>query len=155
MLEPQVSAHADAMFLVLSDLRIYEHENAPPPTVEWLRDRFARLESRASPDGREAWLNWVIRLPSGELAGYVQATVAGRQASIAYVLGSRWWGRGIATEAVRTMMTELRATDGVETFVAVFKRGNLRSRRLLARLGFVDGAACEIAADEAAMHWRP
>lgn len=67
-LEPQVAAHAEEMFAVLSDPAIYTHENQPPPSLEWLRERFRRLETRRSADGRERWLNWVIRMPSAELA---------------------------------------------------------------------------------------
>ena len=62
-LEPQTAAHAEEMFAVLSDPAIYEHENEPPPSLEWLRARFAQLESRRSANGQEQWLNWVIRLP--------------------------------------------------------------------------------------------
>jgi RimJ/RimL family protein N-acetyltransferase len=39
-------------------------------------------------------------------------------------------------------------------FVAVFKRGNERSRRLLERLGFEPVALPDIEADEAAMELR-
>ena len=39
MLEPQVVAHADEMFVVLSDPAIYEHENEPPASLEWLLER--------------------------------------------------------------------------------------------------------------------
>ena len=46
VLEPQLAAHAQEMFTVLSDPAIYEFENAPPIDEEWLRKRFARLESR-------------------------------------------------------------------------------------------------------------
>jgi len=63
-LEPQTAAHAKDMFAVLSDPAIYEYENEPPPSVEWLRARFTKLESRLSANGQEQWLNWVIRLPS-------------------------------------------------------------------------------------------
>src|SRR5713226_8277805 len=99
-LEPQTAAHAEEMFAVLSDPAIYEYENEPPPSLEWLRVRFTRLESRRSADGQQRWLNWVIRLPTSELIGYVQATVftTGR-AAIAYELASRYWGRGLASEA--------------------------------------------------------
>src|SRR5436190_18712321 len=88
-LEPQTAAHAEEMFAVLSDPAIYEHENEPPPSLERLRARFAKLESRRSADGQQQWLNWVIRLPSSELIGYVQATIdpTGR-AAIAYELSS-------------------------------------------------------------------
>lgn len=53
-LEPQTAAHATAMFSVLADPAIYEHENAAPVSVAALRDRFARLESMHSPNGEEA-----------------------------------------------------------------------------------------------------
>src|SRR6267154_1901964 len=45
-LEPQTAAHAGEMFAVLSDPAIYEYENEPPPSLEWLRARFTKLESR-------------------------------------------------------------------------------------------------------------
>ena len=136
-LEAQCAAHAADMFAVLSDPAIYEYENEPPASLEWLRDRFARLESRRSADGRQQWLNWVIRLPSSQLAGYVQATVHGDgRAAIAYVLGSQYWGRGLAREAVEAMIAELVRSCQVRTLSAVLKRDNVRSLRLLERLGF-------------------
>lgn len=142
VLEPQVAAHAQAMFDVLSDTAIYQYENEPPSSVEWLRDRFTRLEARLSPDGDQHWLNWVIRLSSGELIGYVQATVyADSRAAIAYILHSRYWGRGLAGEAVEAMIAELRARYHVRMLSAVLKQGNLRSLRLLERLGFSRASA--------------
>jgi RimJ/RimL family protein N-acetyltransferase len=145
-LEPQVASHAPAMFELLSDDAIYEYENEPPASLDALRSRFERLESRRSPDGSQQWLNWVIRLRSGDgsgdLAGYVQATVhADGRAAVAYVLGSRYWGRGIATEAVRLMMGELAAQHGATRFIAILKSVNKRSYRLLERLGFAPGDA--------------
>lgn len=136
-LEPQTVAHADAMFVVLSDPAIYEYENEPPPSLMWLCERFARLESRQSADGREQWLNWVIRMPTSELAGFVQSTVhANGVADIAYVLSSAYWGRGLAQEAVETMIAELVSHYHVRALRAVFKNANDRSKRLLERLGF-------------------
>lgn len=137
-LEPQVAGHAEAMFEILSDPAIYEHENEPPPSVEWLHMRFRQLESRSSPDGTEHWLNWVIRLSTSELIGYVQATVyPSQRAAIAYELNSRYWGKGLATAAVKLMVTELVSNYDVQTLSAVLKRTNNRSRSLLERLGFV------------------
>jgi len=144
------------MFRVLQDPRIYEHENEPPASEEWLRERYTKLETRRSGDGSERWLNWVLRLSSGEAIGYVQATVepSGR-AFVAYVLESRWWGQGLAHEAVRAMMDELRAAYAVNHYVAVFKKRNERSRRLLERLGFAPVMLSEAEADEDAMDMRP
>lgn len=141
-LEPQVAAHAAEMFVVLGDPAIYEFENAPPPSLEWLRARFAKLESRLSADGREQWLNWVIRVPTSQLIGYVQATVrSDGHAAIAYELASAYWGRGLARQAVQAVIAELSAHYRVRSLSAVFKRGNLRSMRLLERLGFSPASA--------------
>ena len=157
-LEPQTSAHADEMFVVLGDPAIYEYENDPPPSPEWLRARFARLETRRSADGREQWLNWVIRLPTGELIGYVQATIEPEgRAAIAYVLASAYWGRGLARRAVDAMIAELAEHHGVRGFVAVLKRDNRRSIGLLERLGFSlapseQHLAYQVDIDELLMH---
>ena len=71
------------------------------------------------------------------LAGYVQATIySDARAAIAYVLGSRYWGQGLARRAVRAMIRELAAHHGVRCFSAVLKRNNFRSSELLERLGF-------------------
>jgi RimJ/RimL family protein N-acetyltransferase len=136
-LEPQMAAHAEEMFVVLSDPAIYEHENEPPPSLEWLRARFTKLESRRSPDGKQQWLNWVIRLPTAALIGYVQATVhADGRAAIAYELSSAYWGRGLGRQAVQAMVDELVERYQIRSLSAVLKRDNLRSLRLLERLGF-------------------
>ena len=136
-LEPQVLAHAEEMFAVLSDPAIYEYENQPPSSLEWLRERFTKLESRCSPEGQERWLNWVIRLPTSELIGYVQATVRSQaRAAIAYELSSKYGGRGFARQAVEAMISELVENYGARKLSAVLKQGNLRSLRLLERLGF-------------------
>jgi RimJ/RimL family protein N-acetyltransferase len=142
VLEPQVEAHAVEMYRVLSDPAIYEFENEPPPSEEWLARRFRLLESRGSPDDSEQWLNWVIRLPGGTLAGYVQATVMpSAVAFVAYDLASRHWRQGIGSSAVRAMLDELRTHYGVQSFVAVLKARNFRSEALLRSLGFEPAGA--------------
>ena len=136
-LEPQLAAHAAEMFTVLGDPAIYEYENAPPVSLEWLRERYSKLETRRSADGQERWLNWVIRHQGGPLIGFVQATLhADGQAAIAYELASAYWGRGLASQAVQAMISELVEQHGVSQLNAVLKQRNLRSRRLLERLGF-------------------
>ena len=141
-LEPQTVAHAHEMFAVLSDPAIYEFENGPPPSEAWLAERYARLEQRRSPDGRQLRLNWVIRLPSGELAGYVQATVYESDAAlVAYELASNYWRRGIGSSAVSAMLNELQTTYRARRFVAVLKRANYRSMALLRHLGFEPATA--------------
>ncbi len=61
-LEPQTAAHADEMFPLLADGEVYRYlDGAPPSSLDALRGRFERLETRRSPDSTELWLNWVVR----------------------------------------------------------------------------------------------
>lgn len=148
ILEPQVVAHAQDMFAVLSDPAIYEFENAPPVSVESLAKRFERLETRRSADGREQWLNWVVRLPNGRLAGYVQATVLSDQSAfVAYELNSEHWRQGIGSKAVLAVLQELQEEFHVENFFAVLKARNFRSKALLQKLGFTEAGE-----EQQAMH---
>lgn len=159
-LEPLQAAHADAMFEVLSDPAIYEFENAPPPSREWLQSRYQRLAQGGPADGSERWLNWVIRLPEGALAGYVQATVLpGGLALVAYELNSRYWRRGLGSLALSRMLGMLRAQHGVHTALAQLKAANHRSLGLLRKLGFTPAdaqarLACPPADDELLMQRR-
>jgi [ribosomal protein S5]-alanine N-acetyltransferase len=160
-LEPQVAAHADEMFIVLGDPAIYEYENEPPQSLQGLRERFADLESRRSPNGQEQWLNWVIRVPCGPLIGYVQATVyPDGRAAIAYEMHSAHWGRGLGSRAVRAMIGELVEQHGVARFSAVLKRENRRSLRLLQKTGFTLASPAahalrEVERDEFLMEYEP
>ena len=167
-LEPQTVAHAAAMFVLLSDPAIYAYGNSAPASLAWLQERFERLASRRSPDCRQRWLNWVIRLPDGDgagngagavagnaagaVAGYVQATLDEHgQATVGYELGSAFWGRGLGTQAVAAMIDELGQHYRVTQLRATLHPDNQRSMRLLLRLGFVPvlPTADEIAAMDA------
>ena len=139
-LEPLVADHAESMFAVLSDPRIYEHlDYGPPTSIEELRQVYARREARCSPDGKQQWLNWVLRLDSAdasEFTGYVQATIEpDNLAWIAYVLAPSYWGEGHAGRACMVMMDHLRTHYGVSRFAATVEAGNERSIALLTRLG--------------------
>ena len=139
-LEPQVESHAAEMFPVLSDPAIYEYEGVPPPSVDRLAAGFRLREARVSPDGHDRWLNWVVRLPSGEMTGYVQATVYQNFAAyVGYEFASKFWRRGIGSAAVAGMLGELEVNYAVHTFVAVLKTANFRSMGLLSKLGFKPG----------------
>lgn len=142
-LEPRTAAHAEALFAVLAEPALYEFiEEEPPASIEVLRQKFARSESRRSPDATEHWLNWVVRDAALNVAGLVQATVAADlQTHIAYLLGSAFWGRGIASTAVAQMLDIVAAEFGVKTFLAVAERRNGRSVRLAHRLGFAEVSA--------------
>jgi ribosomal-protein-alanine N-acetyltransferase len=139
-LEPLTVAHAAELFPLFADGQIYRFiPDEPPVTVAALAERYRRLESRLSPDGSEQWPNWAIsRRDDHRCVGYIQATIyPGGAADFAFVLGSSFWGLGLAKEAsvaaLRTLFSELEVTS---VFATVDKR-NLRSSGLLARLGFL------------------
>jgi RimJ/RimL family protein N-acetyltransferase len=148
-LEPQTAAHAAEMFVVLGDPALYTFEGEPPESLEWLTARYSRLESRQSKDGSQQWLNWVIRLPNGPAIGFVQATIddSGR-AAVAYVLASAQWGCGLGGLAVEMMISELVAQHSVVRLFALLKQDNVRSLRLLERLGFRIATAAELQAQD-------
>ena len=130
-LQPLLVSHADAMFEVLSDEKLYRYLDYPPhSSLQHTRDIYKRLEARESPDGRQRWLNWIV-VPRGQQpAGFVQATVAQPQTAwIAYLLGQAQWGKGYATEAVAAMMAHLADHYDVTRYLATVEAENTKIRQ--------------------------
>ncbi|MFB6718882.1 GNAT family N-acetyltransferase [Kribbella sp. NPDC056345] len=106
---PLAPQYAEEMAGVLSDPALYAFTGGEPPTVDALR---ARYERQVAGSGRadEHWLNWVVRA-GDELIGFVQSTVTGSTAEVAWVIGSAWQGHGYAKEAARGLADRLKAQD--------------------------------------------
>jgi RimJ/RimL family protein N-acetyltransferase len=139
-LEPLRVEHAPEMEAVLDDPALYAYTGGRPPSEAELEARYGRQVDGISPDGREGWLNWVLRLRSeGSAIGTVQATVRGRRtdrrAELAWVLSIRFQGAGYATEATGAVMTWLRAR-GVHSFDAHIHPAHHASAAVAERLGF-------------------
>ncbi|PKW12343.1 Protein N-acetyltransferase, RimJ/RimL family [Streptomyces sp. 1222.5] len=114
-LVPLAVEHADEMAEVLSDPALHAFTGGTPYSAQALRSRYARLVA-GSPHASQTWWNWVIRLRAEKrLVGTVQATITGgefeRAAEVAWVVGTRWQGRGIATEAARALVAWLREQE--------------------------------------------
>ena len=112
--------HAAEMAVVLGDPLLHTFIGGTPETPEGLLARYERLVAGPS-DPTVSWLNWVVSLRAeGRLAGYVQATITpdplGSVAEVAWVIGTSWQGRGIATEAARGLVGWLE--DAVDLVVA-------------------------------------
>ncbi|MCZ0991639.1 GNAT family N-acetyltransferase [Streptomyces diastatochromogenes] len=113
--------HAEEMAVVLSDPALHTYIGGTPDTPQALRSRFRRMTA-GSPDPAVSWLNWVIRQRDEScLTGTVQATVSpsgnGPIAEVAWVVGTPWQGRGIATEAARGLVDWL-SRQRVQTVIA-------------------------------------
>lgn len=138
VLEPLRVDHAPEMTAVLDDTRLHRWVGGGPATVEQLHARYARQVRGRSADGRQAWLNWVVRSTDGAALGYVQATVEAGDgtatAHVAWVVGIPHQGAGAATRAAASMVGWLRSC-GVERFVADVHPGNVPSRAVARALG--------------------
>ncbi|OLT54291.1 hypothetical protein BJF89_17105 [Corynebacterium sp. CNJ-954] len=128
---------ADAMLTVLQDRELYVFTGGEPPSIDELRRTYAGQVDGVSPDGSQLWLNWIVRV-SGEPAGYVQATVVPqddpRVAELAWVIGVRFQGRGLATRSAQLMCTWLK-DHGVSHFTASIHPDHVASAAIAARLG--------------------
>jgi len=155
--------HADEMVDLLADRRLYAfYDDEASPTLDELRLRYARQSAGRSPDGREIWHNWIVRVrETGQVAGFVQATVGATagtssagadtaatpfdgasSAELAWVIGTSFQKRGYATEAVAAVATAVRGPDSltgddVELVHAHIAPGNLASQAVARRLGLV------------------
>jgi RimJ/RimL family protein N-acetyltransferase len=122
VLEPLRDEHADELAPLLDDPALHEFIGGAPLPVAALRERYARLGRGGTPDGSQRWLNWVLRLrETGRPVGTVQATVTEQDgvltAEVAWVVAVSFQGRGLATEAARAMVAELRAA-GADVVIA-------------------------------------
>lgn len=108
---------AAAMAGVLGDRHLYGFTGGEPPTVEELENRYRAQIAGPSRAG-ETWHNWIIRIATSRVAvGFVQATVTGGDADVAWVVGMGWQRRGIAREAAVAMCRWLR-DNGVDRITA-------------------------------------
>jgi RimJ/RimL family protein N-acetyltransferase/membrane protease YdiL (CAAX protease family) len=133
---PIAPTDASDLFPVLRDERLHAFTGGTPPaSAAALRDRYVGLASGGSPDGRERWLNWVLRERGTGLAiGYVQATVVGDDATVAWVVGVGWQGRGYAKEAAIGLVRHLRGL-GVRRISAAIHPRHLASEAVARAAG--------------------
>ncbi|WP_229870159.1 GNAT family N-acetyltransferase [Streptomyces phaeofaciens] len=144
--------HAEEMAAVLSDPALHTFVGGSPSTPDALRTRYARLVA-GSPDPAVSWCNWVLRArDDGRLAGTVQATVDGPgrdRAEIAWVVGTPWQGRGLASEAARGLVARLRE-EGVRTVVAHVHPGHHASAAVARAAGLAPTAEIQ----DGEVRWR-
>ncbi|MES4891056.1 GNAT family N-acetyltransferase [Streptomyces sp. NPDC096012] len=142
-LVPLAVGHAEEMADVLADPALHEFTGGAPYSAQALRARYARLVA-GSPDPSQTWWNWVVQLRADKsLAGTVQATITagdrGHTADVAWVIGTRWQGRGIATEAARGLVVRLQA-QGVRAIRAHIHPAHHASAAVAAAAGLAPTA---------------
>jgi RimJ/RimL family protein N-acetyltransferase len=127
---------ADEMAGVFVDRRLYAFTGGEPSTPEGLRSTFARLAGARSASST-AQINWVVRLQvDAKAVGMLQAifTDGGHAAEIAWVVGVRWQGQGLAVEAAHAVVAWLDA-QGVRTITAWIRPDHHASAAVARRAG--------------------
>ena len=138
-LEPLLATLAAELAPALEDVALHEFTGGTPLDAAALTARYTRLAGRRSPDGRQHWGNWVIRLrETGRAVGTLQVTLpadgpAAGLAEVAWVLARDAQGHGYAKEAASSLVARL-AADGW-TVLAHIHPGHLASQRVAAAAG--------------------
>jgi RimJ/RimL family protein N-acetyltransferase len=140
VLEPLEESHAPLLYAPLRDDALYRWiPQDPPVSVDALRDRYRRLETRQSPGGEERWLNWAMRLSgTAHYVGLLEVTIVpGRTAFVAYMVFTKDQRQGYAAEGLGRVVTYLGSEQRVQKFAAQIDTRNAASIALVERLGFV------------------
>lgn len=141
-LEPLRVDHAEEMVAVLDDEALYTFTGEDVPDLEGLRRRY-RAQVAGPSDGSETWLNWIAReRASFDAVGFVQATLVGTTAEMAWLIGTRWQRRGLATEATRALSAAL-ADAGTTTTLAHIHSDHVASQRVAEALGLKRSGAVD------------
>jgi RimJ/RimL family protein N-acetyltransferase len=136
------------MVVVLSDEALYGFTGGEPPTLAEIEERY-RHQSAGGPGTDEVWHNWIVRL-GGDAIGFVQATVTGNLAELAWVVEVPWQGHGHASEASIAMRDWLLGR-GVGRFSAHIHPDHMASNAVATSIGLT--ASGELDAD-GEMIWK-
>jgi RimJ/RimL family protein N-acetyltransferase len=142
VLTPLRPDDADEMVHLLASEELYAFIGGAPLTLEQLRARY-EAQVAGPPGPEQVWHNWVIRLrQTARAVGFVQATVTGEAADVAWLVGVAWQGQGLAGEAAAAMCAWL-GECGVSSVAAHIHPEHVASERVaeaagLASTGNVD-----------------
>jgi RimJ/RimL family protein N-acetyltransferase len=130
------------------DLAPFRRMNADPQVMEFMPKLLTAEESDAMVDRIEAHFEergfglFAAELKeSGEFIGFVGLSVPGFEApfmpavEVGWRIAVEFWGRGLATEAAREVLRYGFEALGLESAVSFTVPGNLRSRRVMEKIG--------------------
>ena len=133
-LDPLEVADAHELAPLLDDPGLHEFIGGGPLSEAELERRYRRLVAGAPEGSGETWFNWTIRRRAdGRAVGTAQATVAGGEAALAWVIAARWQGRGYASQAARALIAWAQAS-GVAVAASIAP-GHTASERVASRAG--------------------
>lgn len=137
-LRPLLEADIPAHYAVFSDPDVARYWSREPWTDIAQAEESMKSILAAQADGSEARFG-IELLSTGELIGNVglhHFFGASRRCEIGYALGSRHWGRGYATEALRAAIRHGFEALDLNRIEADIDPRNAASARVLEKLGF-------------------
>lgn len=137
VVEPLALSHLEELAAVLLEPAVYEHiEPVPPSRHDFLVGLQRALAGPPPGTPDERWLNYLLRDAEGLIVGRLEATVHHGLAEVAFLIGSRHWGRGLGSAGLSWLHDEIVRVAGITDFFATTTPANERSRRLLERSGY-------------------
>lgn len=131
-----------------SDREVFARINADPRVMEFHPAPLTREESDAIVDRYDGHFDlhgfgpWAVELrATQEFAGYIGLKYVSFTAAftpaveIGWRLAPEYWGRGLATEGAAAAIQDGFATSNLHEIVAFTASANLRSRRVMQKLG--------------------
>ncbi|MDX8046282.1 GNAT family N-acetyltransferase [Gracilibacillus sp. S3-1-1] len=131
--------HANHLYEMMLDKNMYNYiPDDPPPSLTTLQDKYTMLENGSLRE-EELWLNYAVFILKEKVyIGTLQATVLTRERVIlvAYLINSKYWGKGYGVEALNLMLKSLDREYKNYRYQAYTDTRNFRSKKLLEKLDF-------------------
>jgi RimJ/RimL family protein N-acetyltransferase len=137
-LEPVTDDHLPLMVELNSDPEVMRYLTGRAATPEETYAEWERRRAERSDEGRRLgyWAGFEGRYFAGWWSASVFATDRTR-ANLGYRLLRAAWGRGLATEGCRAMVDHAFTVPDIQWVVAETMAVNVRSRRVMERLGML------------------
>jgi RimJ/RimL family protein N-acetyltransferase len=126
----------DALCRIAEDPEVMRFIGGGQPLTR--EETHANLSSIISAFRRRGFGRWAVVLKeTGTLAGYCGLSHGDQEVGVelAYMLGRGEWGKGLATEAARACLRYGFERLGFDSIAALTRPENLKSRRVMERLG--------------------
>ncbi len=109
----------------------------PHPYPKCAAEGFVLGARKANCEGRALHLALALKQKPAIPIGVVSLDGAGEELELGYWLGRMYWGSGLISEAVGSLLGFVWLSTGIERIEAAAALPNLRSQRALERAGFV------------------
>lgn len=137
-LEPWRPEDASAFHAIASDPEVMKYITGGDPWTMAQSQEFAARQMRSFSE--RGFCLWKLTLKSTDkVSGFcgIQPLVDTEEIEVGWWLASKNWGMGIATEAAREVLYDAFGRAGLTRVVAVARRENVASLRVMEKIGMV------------------